>query len=1092
MKKCLLLLVLPLVLLGMILVALPVIAQPETDHTIGDPTLDPANRDPLRVQLVDIYNHNRTQWNDNPWDSVKRDFFEPLYTITITTDLHGLGAVGWGAHNDPEGVNSETVWFTDAALLSSIHVIGDKNGGRVTLAKGDDNARNILGLSIWQNVTIENLILDGGSDEGKKYAFGDGTAYGTSAIQYASGEINITNSAFINSTAEGIVGAGGGGLYLLYYGARGENDPPTFTAITPTNTGYVTLTNVDFIDNKAIITDAGTGGVYGGGVAIDNFKNVQITGGTIKNNHVINQSIGNAIGGGMRSNAGVISVTGTTFIGNTAETKGAASAFGGALHVSNATSAIITDTNFTDNAAISDGGTARGGAIWTNTDLVIKAEGENVVFSGNEVSIDGGTTRTGNDIYLAGGNTTLTLEAATGKSITFGGGLVSESNATMRVKGNVVFDIKGDDDAIVTNGNLELEVESGAFTTGDAIMSNSGNITINVANNSASSFGNITAVDGDIAITFGNNSSGNVKEIDAGGNITYTLGTGSHRFFNSFEGTDVTFKIGNSSSLTARDSADGSIVARGKIEVDLDTDASLYASSIAAEQDVNLNVASGSELEFQNTVFGNTLNVTGHGTAHLGVVTREGTGNVKIGENNTDTTHVSMSIDSILGEDSVNILGTKATLELVGNETGVLTDLGTWTGTGGTAEGRGTLLDIGGIFTGYQFNDAGFIEGYFTESARMSDGFLAAFGIHNRYAAWNSVRDQMIVGPGRSSNAYPMPRYARSYQSRSYRGQSSCGCSSCSSDYGFDPCSPVMFDPCGPVVSDPCAPLDFYSSRGGSVGNNAWINYSRRGDAYQSSYRGNWKLSMEGVQAGSDLLRTRNAQFGMIFGYETGDMTNTSDRIKAKDMYVGAYVARVFRGGADVRGVYAYGWQDYKMNRFQQSDAFYYRSSFKGNTSEAHLELGKRLSPGPMSLRPLIAVDLLHNRLKGAAESNTDALADNAVRYGKTDLTQVFLRAGTELLYNMHFLTFNSGVYYSYDLNGAEPGTYVSLVRDSEIGGRLVGPKMGRSLLTFNAGSTCYLTDYFSIIGGYQGEYMFDRNDSKLQHSAYLGGAWRW
>ena len=246
---------------------------------------------------------------------------------------------------------------------------------------------------------------------------------------------------------------------------------------------------------------------------------------------------------------------------------------------------------------------------------------------------------------------------------------------------------------------------------------------------------------------------------------------------------------------------------------------------------------------------------------------------------------------------------------------------------------------------------------------------------------------------------------------------------------------------------------------------------------------------MNGVQAGSDLFRNRHEQFGILVGYETGDMTNVRDRIKGDDLYLGAYAARVFHSGADIRGVFAYGWQDNDMNRFGNGGHLY-TSSFKGQTAEAHLELGKRTSGGVWSLRPVFAVDVLSANLKGATENAVTGGPD-AVIYGKTSLTQVFLRAGTDLRCQLDCFTLNGGVYYSYDVNGAALRTHVVSAADPYYAATLAGAKLGRSLLSYNLGGECQVTECFSAIGGYQGEYVFDRNGG-VQNTYYVGGAWRW
>ena len=150
---------------------------------------------------------------------------------------------------------------------------------------------------------------------------------------------------------------------------------------------------------------------------------------------------------------------------------------------------------------------------------------------------------------------------------------------------------------------------------------------------------------------------------------------------------------------------------------------------------------------------------------------------------------------------------------------------------------------------------------------------------------------------------------------------------------------------------------------------------------------------------------------------------------------------------------------------------------------EANLEIGRRFSAGgPLSLRPVVAADVFNNKLKGTAEAD-------GITYGRVDLTQVFLRTGTELRYQGRAFTFNSGVYYAYDLNGKELKTGV---RNGDYHSQLFGTKLGRELLTFNLGGEYQLAQRLSVFGGYQGEYMIDRTYSRVHNTAYIGAGFKW
>ena len=308
--------------------------------------------------------------------------------------------------------------------------------------------------------------------------------------------------------------------------------------------------------------------------------------------------------------------------------------------------------------------------------------------------------------------------------------------------------------------------------------------------------------------------------------------------------------------------------------------------------------------------------------------------------------------------------------------------------------------------------------------ARISDGFLAAMTIHQRYTAWNAVHDRLITG-GRNDD-----------------------------------------------------------------GRSAWFNgVGRHSNHYRSSFNHqNWKTVMGGGQIGIDLFKTRHFQSGLLFGYEEGESKNDRDRLKAQDFYFGLYGACVFRNGADARIVFAQGWQSYKLNR-QGNGNVLYTASFNGGTSEANFELGKRLGWGEWSLRPVLATDIFHNNLKAAQEAG---IGTERIAYGQTDFTQVFFRTGTDLRHQTRHYTLNSGIYYAYDMNGAELRTHAWDATDRTLNAPLVGTKLGDSLLMFNLGIEFEVFTDFSISVGYLGEYAMGTANNALQSIGTVGFVGKW
>jgi hypothetical protein len=225
----------------------------------------------------------------------------------------------------------------------------------------------------------------------------------------------------------------------------------------------------------------------------------------------------------------------------------------------------------------------------------------------------------------------------------------------------------------------------------------------------------------------------------------------------------------------------------------------------------------------------------------------------------------------------------------------------------------------------------------------------------------------------------------------------------------------------------------------------------------------------------------------LLFGYETGQSENNNDKLKYGDFYFGLYGAYIFRNGVDARAVFAQGWQDYKLDRMGNRNVLY-KSSFNGWTSEANFELGKRFGQGEWSLRPVIAADVYNNNLKGAKESGTGT---EKIEYGKTDFTQVFFRTGTDLRHQTRYYTFNSGIYYAHDMNGAELKTQVWNDGRTK-GAPLIGTKLGNSHLLFNLGFDGEIDTNFSVFFGYTGDCTMSSANSALQSIGYVGFHGKW
>ena len=273
-------------------------------------------------------------------------------------------------------------------------------------------------------------------------------------------------------------------------------------------------------------------------------------------------------------------------------------------------------------------------------------------------------------------------------------------------------------------------------------------------------------------------------------------------------------------------------------------------------------------------------------------------------------------------------------------------------------------------------------------------------------------------------------------------------------------------------------------------GKTAWFNYVGRSNAYLSSFNNrNWKTFTHGGQVGVDLFKTPRFQSGVLFGYEGSQSKNDGDQLETSDLYFGLYGAYIFQGGADARIVFAQGWQIHDLDRVGNGVVLY-TSSFDGWTSEANFELGKRVSlGGGCSLRPVVAFDLFNNNLKGVQEAGN---GDEKITYSKTSLTQAFFRTGTDIRHRAKDYTFNSGIYYAYDMHGAELRTMATSVKNPTLSAPLAGTKWGRSLLMFNLGVEGEITTNFSLFCGYTGEYVMDSAKDALHSIASVGFFGKW
>lgn len=168
-----------------------------------------------------------------------------------------------------------------------------------------------------------------------------------------------------------------------------------------------TIDNIlgDFIGNHSITN--------GGAIYNNNGYIETITGNFISNynnNYGLQGDIGYAYGGAIYNLSGNIEKITGNFVSNYSESNGSGStsySYGGAIY--NTGKLGLYNSLFYNNYAVSHKGPAQGGAIYTTTDLNIIADNGYSIFKDNYTDSNG--TADNNAIYVAGTDTTLTLNA---------------------------------------------------------------------------------------------------------------------------------------------------------------------------------------------------------------------------------------------------------------------------------------------------------------------------------------------------------------------------------------------------------------------------------------------------------------------------------------------------------------------------------------------------------------------------------------------------------------------------------------------------------------------------------------------------------
>ena len=280
-----------------------------------------------------------------------------------------------------------------------VSTIGDITGDFIGNTAGGD------GGAIYNRGGIESI---------KGNFIGNTSDYDGGAIyNYRNSTIGDITGDFIGNTASG----SGGAIY---------------------NRGGIESITGDFIGN--------TSDNAGGAIYIDYTSTIgDITGDFIGNS----SSLGGAI---FNNSADIGAITGD-FIGNSSGERG------GAIYNSGVFSSGFTNVSFIKNYVKTEreSGTAQGGAIYTTTDLSIKADNGSSVFSGNYVETS--TSRDDNAIYVDGA--TLNFDLKNGGSIVMKDNIDGTNDYEVNITG---------DDKEMTTFYMHNDIRNSILTAGNTTL----------------------------------------------------------------------------------------------------------------------------------------------------------------------------------------------------------------------------------------------------------------------------------------------------------------------------------------------------------------------------------------------------------------------------------------------------------------------------------------------------------------------------------------------------------------------------------------------------------------------------------------------
>jgi hypothetical protein len=330
--------------------------------------------------------------------------------------------------------------------------------------------------------------------------------------------------------------------------------------------------------------------------------------------------------------------------------------------------------------------------------------------------------------------------------------------------------------------------------------------------------------------------------------------------------------------------------------------------------------------------------------------------------------------------------------------------------------------------------------------AVMSELYLTSLLLHDHHSAWNAITKRLNQSLPAAGKSFPNNR---SYQYNQFFGQ-----------------SPYH----------------------GNANKSLWVNYIGRTAQHKSTfYNQKFKLRSDGIQVGYNIIPSQTVQYGLLLGYEGQSSSINRDIINADDTYIGIYGTKMFKLGFDLRTIINYGHQTYTSTRYAKKTDYYNKATFKGDTVEGILEVGRPYELSrQLKLRPIFAVELYYNIINQTKEDdnyNTNA----AVTYDIATLKQTLLRFGSDWHYEIQRLMLSGGFYYSFNCGTDKLTTTVT----DEFGQclQLKGSKLGRTILSMDFGGQYYTNELQtrSIFANYTGSIYPDRKGTPITGTFTIG-----